>query len=168
MLDRGRTEIRYNSEWSEPLGAAGMIRLASQYTLARLLERDDFAKRHASNTPISIVEFLYPLLQGYDSVMLKADIEIGGSDQLFNMLVGRDLQEQDKMAPQAVLGMPLLVGLDGEKKMSKSLGNYIAFNHGAKDMFGRIMSIPDATMWVYYDLLLLSTPEELAATIAAE
>jgi tyrosyl-tRNA synthetase len=95
--------------------------------------------------------------------MLKADIEIGGSDQLFNMLVGRDLQEQDKMAPQAVLGMPLLVGLDGEKKMSKSLGNYIAFNHGAKDMFGRIMSVPDATMWVYYDLLLLSTPEELAA-----
>jgi tyrosyl-tRNA synthetase len=132
-------------------------------TVAQMLARDDFAKRHESNTPISIVEFLYPLLQGYDSVMLKADIEIGGSDQLFNMLVGRDLQEQDKMAPQAVLGMPLLVGLDGEKKMSKSLGNYIAFNHGAKDMFGRIMSVPDATMWVYYDLLLLSPPEEIAA-----
>ena len=132
-------------------------------TVQQMLAREDFAKRHADGTPISLVEFLYPLLQGYDSVMLKADIEIGGSDQLFNMLVGRDLQEQDKMAPQAVLGMPLLVGLDGEKKMSKSLGNYIAFNHGAKDMFGRIMSVPDATMWVYYDLLLLSTPEELAA-----
>jgi tyrosyl-tRNA synthetase len=139
------------------------LQLSRRMTVAQMLARDDFAKRHASNTPISIVEFLDPLLQGYDSVMLKADIEIGGSDQAFNMLVGRDLQEQDKMAPQAVLGMPLLVGLDGEKKMSKSLGNYIAFNHGAKDMFGRIMSIPDATMWVYYDLLLLATPEELAA-----
>jgi tyrosyl-tRNA synthetase len=138
------------------------LQLSRRMTVAQMLARDDFAKRHASNTPISIVEFLYPLLQGYDSVMLKCDIEIGGSDQLFNMLVGRDLQEQEGQPPQAVLGMPLLVGLDGEKKMSKSLGNYIAFNHGAKDMFGRIMSVPDATMWVYYDLLLLCAPEEIA------
>ena len=163
ILDPKKTEVRRNSEWFGQMSFLDALQLSRRMTVAQMLARDDFAKRHASNTPISIVEFLYPLLQGYDSVMLKADIEIGGSDQLFNMLVGRDLQEQDKMAPQAVLGMPLLVGLDGEKKMSKSLGNYIAFNHGAKDMFGRIMSIPDATMWVYYDLLLLSTPEELAA-----
>jgi tyrosyl-tRNA synthetase len=163
ILDPKKTEVRRNSEWFGKMSFLDALQLSRRMTVAQMLARDDFAKRHASNTPISIVEFLYPLLQGYDSVMLKADIEIGGSDQLFNMLVGRDLQEQDKMAPQAVLGMPLLVGLDGEKKMSKSLGNYIAFNHGAKDMFGRIMSVPDATMWVYYDLLLLSTPEELAA-----
>ena len=142
VLDREKTELRFNSEWFDKMDAAGMIKLAGQHTVARMLERDDFAKRHASNTPISIVEFLYPLLQGYDSVMLKADIEIGGSDQLFNMLVGRDLQEQDKMAPQAVLGMPLLVGLDGEKKMSKSLGNYIAFNHGATKSGQHLVDFP--------------------------
>ncbi len=165
ILDPKKTEVRRNSEWFGKMSFLDALQLSRRMTVAQMLARDDFAKRHASNTPISIVEFLYPLLQGYDSVMLKADIEIGGSDQLFNMLVGRDLQEQDKMAPQAVLGMPLLVGLDGKKKMSKSANppNYIAFNHGAKDMFGLIMSIPDATMWVYYDLLLLSTPEELAA-----
>jgi len=162
ILDPKKTEVRRNSEWFGKMSFLDALQLSRRMTVAQMLARDDFAERHASNTPISIVEFLYPLLQGYDSVMLKADLEIGGSDQLFNMLVGRDLQEQDKLAPQAVLGMPLLVGLDGKKKMSKSLDNYIAFNHGAKDMFGRIMSVPDATMWVYYDLLLLSTPEELA------
>ena len=163
ILDPQKTEVRRNSEWFGKMSFLDALQLSRRMTVAQMLARDDFAKRHAANVPISIVEFLYPLLQGHDSVELKADIEIGGSDQLFNMLVGRDLQEQHGQPPQAVLGMPLLVGLDGEKKMSKSLGNYIAFNHGAKDMFGRIMSIPDATMWVYYDLLLLSTPEELAA-----
>ena len=163
ILDPKKTEVRRNSEWFGNMTFLDALQLSRRMTVAQMLARDDFAKRHASNTPISIVEFLYPLLQGYDSVMLKADIEIGGSDQLFNMLVGRDLQEQEGQPPQAVLGMPLLVGLDGEKKMSKSLGNYIAFNHGAKDMFGRIMSVPDATMWVYYDLLLLATPAELTA-----
>jgi len=163
ILDPKQTEVRRNSEWFGQMSFLDALQLSRRMTVAQMLARDDFAKRHASNTPISIVEFLYPLLQGYDSVMLKCDLEIGGSDQLFNMLVGRDLQEQEGQPPQAVLGMPLLVGLDGEKKMSKSLGNYIAFNHGAKDMFGRIMSVPDATMWVYYDLLLLTTPEELAA-----
>jgi tyrosyl-tRNA synthetase len=163
ILDPKKTEVRRNSEWFGKMSFLDALQLSRRMTVAQMLARDDFAKRHAANVPISIVEFLYPLLQGHDSVELKADIEIGGSDQLFNMLVGRDLQEQHGQPPQAVLGMPLLVGLDGEKKMSKSLGNYIAFNHGAKDMFGRIMSIPDATMWVYYDLLLLSTPEELAA-----
>jgi tyrosyl-tRNA synthetase len=124
-------------------------------------EIEFFAKRYDSKTPISIVEFLYPLLQGHDSVMLKADLEIGGSDQLFNMMVGRDLQEQAGQAPQAVLGMPLLVGLDGEKKMSKSLGNYISFNHNPKDIFGKVMSVPDATMWVYYRLLLELSEDEI-------
>ena len=170
ILDPKKTEVRRNSEWFGKMSFLDALQLSRRMTVAQMLARDDFAKRHASNTPISIVEFLYPLLQGYDSVMLKADIEIGGSDQLFNMLVGRDLQEQDKMAPQAVLGMPLLVGTDGKKKMSKSSvpPNYIAFNHSAKDMFGGIMSVPDATMWVYYDLLLLSTPEEIAALKAGK
>ncbi|MFM9017287.1 MAG: tyrosine--tRNA ligase [Verrucomicrobiota bacterium] len=162
ILDPKKTEVRRNSEWFGKMSFLDALQLSRRMTVAQMLARDDFAKRHASNVPISLVEFLYPLLQGHDSVELKADVEIGGSDQLFNMLVGRDLQEQHGQPPQAVLGMPLLVGLDGEKKMSKSLGNYIAFNHAAKDMFGRIMSVPDATMWAYYDLLLLAAPAEVA------
>jgi len=162
ILDPKKTEVRRNSEWFGKMSFLDALQLSRRMTVAQMLARDDFAKRHAANVPISLVEFLYPLLQGHDSVELKADVEIGGSDQLFNMLVGRDLQEQHGQPPQAVLGMPLLVGLDGEKKMSKSLGNYIAFNHAAKDMFGRIMSVPDATMWAYYDLLLLAAPAEVA------
>jgi tyrosyl-tRNA synthetase len=162
ILDPQKTEVRRNSEWFGKMSFLDALQLSRRMTVAQMLARDDFAKRHAANVPISLVEFLYPLLQGHDSVELKADVEIGGSDQLFNMLVGRDLQEQHGQPPQAVLGMPLLVGLDGEKKMSKSLGNYIAFNHPAKDIFGRVMSIPDATMWTYYDLLLLATPAETA------
>ncbi|MFM7208298.1 MAG: tyrosine--tRNA ligase [Verrucomicrobiota bacterium] len=162
ILDPKKTEVRRNSEWFGKMSFLDALQLSRRMTVAQMLARDDFAKRHAANVPISLVEFLYPLLQGHDSVELKADVEIGGSDQLFNMLVGRDLQEQHGQPPQAVLGMPLLVGLDGEKKMSKSLGNYIAFNHPAKDMFGRIMSVPDATMWAYYDLLLLAAPAEVA------
>ncbi len=162
ILDPQKTEVRRNSEWFGKMSFLDALQLSRRMTVAQMLARDDFAKRHAANVPISLVEFLYPLLQGHDSVELKADVEIGGSDQLFNMLVGRDLQEQHGQPPQAVLGMPLLVGLDGEKKMSKSLGNYIAFNHAAKDMFGRIMSVPDATMWAYYDLLLLAAPAEVA------
>ncbi|MBM3826463.1 MAG: tyrosine--tRNA ligase [Verrucomicrobia bacterium] len=162
ILDPGKTEVRRNSEWFGKMSFLDALQLSRRMTVAQMLARDDFAKRHAANVPISLVEFLYPLLQGHDSVELKADVEIGGSDQLFNMLVGRDLQEQHGQPPQAVLGMPLLVGLDGDKKMSKSLGNYIAFNHPAKDMFGRIMSVPDATMWAYYDLLLLAAAAEVA------
>ena len=139
------------------------LQLARQMTVARMLERDDFAKRYAAKTPISIVEFLYPLLQGRDSVELRSDVEIGGTDQLFNNLVGRQLQKDAGMPEQAVLTMPLLVGLDGERKMSKSYGNYIALNDSAKDMFGKVMSVPDATMWVYYELLLEKSPAEIAA-----
>jgi tyrosyl-tRNA synthetase len=154
ILDPKKTEVRRNSEWFGKMSFLDALNLSRQMTVAQMLVRDDFAKRYSEQTPISIVEFLYPLLQGHDSVMLKADIEIGGSDQLFNMMVGRDLQEKAGQQPQAVLGMPLLVGLDGEKKMSKSLGNYISFNENPKDMFGKIMSIPDDTMWIYYRLLL--------------
>ena len=161
ILDPKKTEVRRNSEWFGKMSFLDALNLSRQMTVAQMLVRDDFAKRYQEQTPISIVEFLYPLLQGHDSVMLKADIEIGGSDQLFNMMVGRDLQEKDGQAPQAVLGMPLLVGLDGEKKMSKSLGNYIAFNENPKDMFGKIMSVPDATMWTYYRLLLERSDEEI-------
>ena len=161
ILDPKKTEVRRNSEWFGKMSFLDALNLSRQMTVAQMLVRDDFAKRYQEQTPISIVEFLYPLLQGHDSVMLKADIEIGGSDQLFNMMVGRDLQEKDGQAPQAVLGMPLLVGLDGEKKMSKSLGNYIAFNENPKDMFGKIMSVPDATMWTYYRLLLERSEEEI-------
>jgi len=161
ILDPKKTEIRRNSEWFGQMTFLDALQLSRQMTVAQMLVRDDFAKRYDSKTPISIVEFLYPLLQGHDSVMLKADLEIGGSDQLFNMMVGRDLQEQAGQAPQAVLGMPLLVGLDGEKKMSKSLGNYISFNHNPKDIFGKVMSVPDATMWVYYRLLLELSEDEI-------
>ncbi|MBC2594571.1 tyrosine--tRNA ligase [Ruficoccus amylovorans] len=154
ILDENKTTVRYNSEWFRKMDFSDALSLTRQMTVARMLERDDFAKRYASRTPISIVEFLYPLIQGYDSVMLQADVELGGSDQLFNMLVGRALQKNAGQPEQTVITMPLLVGLDGVKKMSKSLGNYITFNDSAKDMFGKIMSINDETMWDYYRLLL--------------
>lgn len=154
ILDRQRTTVRYNSEWFSKMSFADCLDLSRRMTVARMLERDDFSKRYQSNTPISIVEFLYPLIQGYDSVVLRADVELGGSDQLFNMLVGRALQTDQDQPPQAVITMPLLVGLDGERKMSKSYDNYIAFNDSPKEMFGKIMSISDQTMWDYYRLLL--------------
>jgi tyrosyl-tRNA synthetase len=154
ILDGNLTTVRYNSEWFRKMDFSEALNLTRQMTVARMLERDDFAKRYASRTPISIVEFLYPLIQGYDSVMLQADVELGGSDQLFNMLVGRALQKNAGQPEQTVITMPLLVGLDGAKKMSKSAGNYISFNDSAKEMFGKIMSINDDTMWDYYRLLL--------------
>ena len=163
VLDPARTEIRYNSEWCEPLGAAGMIRLASQYTVARMLERDDFHKRYASRQPIAVHEFLYPLMQGYDSVALKADIELGGTDQKFNLLVGRELQKSAGQEPQCVLTMPLLEGLDGVEKMSKSKGNYIGINESPDEMFGKVMSISDELMWRWYDLLSRRSNAEIAA-----
>lgn len=163
ILDPEKTEVRRNSEWFGKMSMLDTLQLSRQMTVARMLERDDFAKRYAAKTPISIIEFLYPLLQGHDSVMLESDIEIGGTDQLFNNLVGRQLQKDAGLPEQAVITMPLLVGLDGERKMSKSYGNYIALNDSAKDMFGKIMSIPDDTMWVYYELLLEKTPSEIAA-----
>ena len=153
VLDRDRTEIRYNSEWSEPLGAAGMIKLAARYTLARLLERDDFAKRFRDGVPIAMHELLYPLMQGYDSVALKSDIELGGTDQKFNLLVGRELQRQMGQRPQSVVTTPLLEGLDGVNKMSKSLGNYVGINEPAKEIYGKLMSISDPLMVRYYELL---------------
>ena len=154
ILDEQRTTVCYNSEWFNEMGFEDCLKLARKMTVARMLERDDFAKRYASNAPISIIEFLYPLIQGYDSLVLNADVEIGGTDQLFNMLVGRALQKDAGKQEQAVITMPLLVGLDGTKKMSKSADNYIAFTDSAKDMFGKIMSISDDTMWDYYRLLL--------------
>ncbi|MEC9227403.1 MAG: tyrosine--tRNA ligase [Verrucomicrobiota bacterium] len=154
ILDEDKTEVRFNSEWFDTMGFEDCLKLARKMTVARMLERDDFSKRYANNAPISIVEFLYPLIQGYDSLMLEADIEIGGTDQLFNMLVGRTLQKDANKQEQAVITMPLLVGLDGTKKMSKSQDNYIAFSDTPKEMFGKIMSISDQTMWTYYQLLL--------------
>jgi tyrosyl-tRNA synthetase len=162
VLDRERTEIRYNSEWSEPLGAAGLIKLAAKYTLARLLERDDFAKRHRDNAPIAMHELLYPLMQGYDSVALRSDIELGGTDQKFNLLVGRELQRHYGQEPQCVLTMPLLEGLDGVEKMSKSKSNYIGITEAPFEMFGKVMSISDALMWRWYDLLSLRSNDEIA------
>ena len=153
VLDPARTEIRYNSEWCEPLGAAGMIRLASRYTVARMLERDDFAKRFRDHQPIAVHEFLYPLMQGYDSVALKADLELGGTDQKFNLLVGRELQKDFGQEPQCILTMPLLEGLDGVEKMSKSKGNYIGIDEPPGEMFGKAMSISDTLMWRWYPLL---------------
>jgi tyrosyl-tRNA synthetase len=162
VLDRARTEIRYNSEWSEPLGAAGMIKLAAKYTLARLLERDDFAKRMRENQPIAMHELLYPLMQGYDSVALHADIELGGTDQKFNLLVGRELQRHYGQEPQCILTMPLLEGLDGVEKMSKSKGNYVGITEPPFEMFGKVMSISDEQMWRWYDLLSMRSNEEIA------
>ena len=154
VLDENKTTVVYNSEWFDKMSFEDCLKLARKMTVARMLERDDFAKRYAGNAPISIIEFLYPLIQGYDSLILNADVEIGGSDQLFNMLVGRALQKDAGKMEQAVITMPLLVGLDGKKKMSKSQDNYIAFTDSAKEMFGKIMSITDETMWDYYRLLL--------------
>ena len=162
VLDRDKTEIRYNSEWSEPLGAAGMIKLAARYTLARLLERDDFAKRMRENAPIAMHELLYPLMQGYDSVALRSDIELGGTDQKFNLLVGRELQRHYGQEPQCILTMPLLEGLDGVEKMSKSKNNYIGITEAPAEMFGKTMSISDDLMWRWYDLLSLRGNDEIA------
>lgn len=162
VLDITKTEVRYNSEWNNALGATGLIRLASRYTLARLLERDDFAKRFAAELPIAMHELIYPLMQGYDSVALKSDIELGGSDQRFNLLVGRELQRQYDQEPQCILTMPLLVGLDGVEKMSKSKHNYIGITDTPNDMFGKVMSISDTLMWNWYDLLSLRPNAEIA------
>ncbi len=153
ILDPARTRIEYNSTWLKELGATGMIKLAAKQTVARMLERDDFKKRYANGQSIAIHEFLYPLLQGYDSVALKADVELGGTDQKFNLLMGRELQKDAGQPTQCVLMMPLLVGLDGVKKMSKSSGNYIGVHDAPNDMFGKIMSISDELMWSYYELL---------------
>lgn len=161
ILNREQTKVYYNSEWFDKMGFEDCLKLARKMTVARMLERDDFSKRFASNAPISIIEFLYPLIQGYDSLMLDADVEIGGTDQLFNMLVGRALQKDADKSEQAVITMPLLVGLDGVKKMSKSADNYIAFTDIPKEMFGKIMSISDETMWDYYKLLLEKTGSEI-------
>ncbi len=155
IIDPEKTIVRRNSEWFSKMNFADALSISRKMTVARMLERDDFEKRFKNNQPISMVEFMYPLIQGYDSIILKSDVEIGGSDQLFNMLVGRTLQKDQGLDQQAVLTMPLLVGLDGTKKMSKSLDNYIAFNDSPKDIFGKTMSISDETMWDYYRLLLL-------------
>jgi len=161
ILDPDRTQIEFNSRWSRKLGADGMIKLASRYTVARILERDDFSQRYRSGDSISIHELLYPLMQGYDSVALKADIEMGGTDQKFNLLVGRELQRQFGQEPQVVLTMPLLEGLDGVQKMSKSLANYVGITESPEDMFGKLMSISDELMWRYFDLLSLQSASVL-------
>ena len=162
ILDPAKTRIEYNSTWLKELGATGMIKLAAKQTVARMLERDDFKKRYAGGQSIAIHEFLYPLLQGYDSVALKADVELGGTDQRFNLLMGRELQKDAGMPTQGVLTMPLLVGLDGVKKMSKSANNYIGVHDAPNDMFGKIMSISDELMWNYYELLSARSLSELA------
>ncbi len=162
VLDEARTEVRYNSEWSDPLGARGMIELASRYTVARMMERNDFHDRFKAGTPISVHEFLYPLMQGYDSVALKSDIELGGTDQKFNLLVGRALQSEYGQEPQCILTMPLLEGLDGVEKMSKSKGNTIAITEPANDMFAKLLSISDVLMWKYFTLLSFRPETEIA------
>ncbi|MYM38876.1 tyrosine--tRNA ligase [Duganella qianjiadongensis] len=167
VLDPAKTEIRYNSEWCDPLGARGLIKLASHYTVARMMERDDFSKRFKGGTPIAVHEFLYPLMQGYDSVALKADLELGGTDQKFNLLVGRELQKDYGQEPQCILTMPLLEGLDGVEKMSKSKNNYIGITEVPNTMFAKIMSISDTMMWKYYELLSFRSLAEVAALKAA-
>lgn len=162
ILDPNKTRVAFNSEWLGKLGTEGMIRLASNYTVARMLERDDFKKRFANNQSIAIHEFIYPLLQGHDSVALEADIELGGTDQTFNLLVGRELQKSAGQKPQVAMTLPLLVGLDGEKKMSKSLGNYIGVTDVPSDMFGKVMSISDELMWDWYNLLSFRPLDEIA------
>ena len=162
VLDEARTEVRYNSEWSDPLGARGMIQLASRYTVARMMERNDFHDRFKAGTPISVHEFLYPLMQGYDSVALKSDLELGGTDQKFNLLVGRALQSEYGQEPQCILTMPLLEGLDGVEKMSKSKNNYIAITEPANDMFAKLLSISDVMMWRYFTLLSFRPEAEIA------
>ena len=163
VLDPARTEIRYNSEWSEPLGAVGMIQLAAKYTVARMMERDDFTKRYKAGTAISLHEFLYPLMQGYDSVALQSDLELGGTDQKFNLLMGRHLQQEYGQEPQCVLTMPLLVGLDGVDKMSKSKNNYVGITEPANSMFAKILSISDELMWKWFNLLSFKSLDEIAA-----
>ncbi|KQW30573.1 tyrosine--tRNA ligase [Acidovorax sp. Root402] len=163
VLDPARTEIRYNSEWSEPLGATGMIQLAAKYTVARMMERDDFHKRFTTGQSISVHEFLYPLMQGYDSVALKSDLELGGTDQKFNLLMGRHLQQEYGQEPQCVLTMPLLVGLDGVDKMSKSKNNYIGIAEDANTMFAKVLSISDTLMWDWYTLLSFKSLADIAA-----
>ncbi|CAN7615447.1 tyrosine--tRNA ligase [Acidovorax sp. LjRoot38] len=162
VLDPAKTEIRYNSEWSEPLGASGMIQLASRYTVARMMERDDFHKRFTTGQSIAVHEFLYPLMQGYDSVALKSDLELGGTDQKFNLLMGRHLQQEYGQEPQCVLTMPLLVGLDGVDKMSKSKNNYIGITEDANTMFAKVLSISDTLMWDWYTLLSFKSLAEIA------
>jgi tyrosyl-tRNA synthetase len=163
ILDEKATRIDFNSRWMGPMDAAGLIKLASHHTVARMLERDDFSKRYANGQPISIHEFLYPIVQGYDSVALKADVELGGTDQKFNLLVGRQLQQDYGQEPQVVLTMPLLEGLDGVQKMSKSLGNYVGITDSPGEMFGKLMSISDDLMWRYFELLSFRTLEDIAA-----
>ena len=162
ILDPEKTEICFNSTWFEPIGAAGMIRLAALHTVARMLERDDFSKRYTSGQPIAIHEFLYPLCQGYDSVAMRADVELGGTDQKFNLLVGRELQKHYGQSPQCVRMMPLLEGLDGVNKMSKSLGNYVGINEPPREIFGKLMSVSDTLMWRYYDLLSFQGNAEIS------
>jgi len=162
VLDPERTEIRYNSEWCDALGARGMIQLAARYTLARMLERDDFTRRYRGGVPISVHELLYPLMQGYDSVALESDLELGGTDQTFNLLVGRELQKEYGQEPQCILTMPLLVGLDGSEKMSKSKGNTVGITDAPGEMFGKVMSISDSLMWNWYELVSSVSLAELA------
>jgi tyrosyl-tRNA synthetase len=162
ILDREKTQVAFNSKWLAALGADGMIRLAAKYTVARMLERDDFAKRYAAQQPIAIHELLYPLAQGYDSVALRADVELGGTDQKFNLLVGRELQRNSGQEPQVILTLPLLEGLDGVNKMSKSLDNYVGITEAANEMFGKLMSISDVLMWRYYELLSFRPLDEIA------
>ncbi|HSP59370.1 MAG TPA: tyrosine--tRNA ligase, partial [Halomonas sp.] len=163
ILDPDKTEVRFNSEWFATMSAADMIELAGQSTVARMLERDDFEKRYQSGQSISIHEFLYPLVQGYDSVALKADVELGGTDQKFNLLMGRELQKHFGQAPQVVITMPLLEGLDGVQKMSKSLSNYVGVDEAPGAMFNKLVSMPDSLMWRYFELLSLKSNEEIEA-----
>jgi len=165
ILDKDKTEVVYNSQWLYPLGIDGLLKLCSKYTVARMLERDDFSLRYKNNQPITILEFIYPLLQGYDSVAIKADVELGGSDQKFNLIVGRELQKDAGLEPQVIITMPLLEGTDGVKKMSKSYKNYIALNDTSKDMFGKIMSIPDNIMLKYFELLTDEDMSKVKETI---
>ena len=167
ILDPERTEVVFNSHWIEPLGAAGLIQLAARHTVARMLERDDFGKRYRGGQPIAVHEFLYPLIQGYDSVALRADVELGGTDQKFNLLVGRQLQESYGQEPQVVITLPLLEGLDGVQKMSKSLGNYIGITDAPDDMFGKLMSVSDELMWRYLELLSARPMSDIDAWRAA-
>jgi len=162
ILDPEKTEVVFNSAWMEKLGAGGMIQLAAQHTVARMLERDDFSKRFKSNQPIAIHEFLYPLIQGWDSVEMKADVELGGTDQKFNLLMGRELQKANGQKPQTVVMMPILEGLDGVQKMSKSLGNYIGVTDAPSEMYGKLMSISDELMWRYFELLSFRSNEDIA------
>ena len=167
ILDREKTRVEYNSRWMNALKPQDFVRLAAKLTVARMLDRDDFSKRFKSEQPISIHEFLYPLMQGYDSVALQADVELGGTDQRFNLLMGRELQRDAGQNPQTILMMPILEGLDGEKKMSKSLGNYVGLNDEPGDMYGKLMNISDELMWRYYDLLSFKSNADLAALKAS-